>query len=384
MNNCTVCDDCFRNDNRNKVICDGYCRQAFHAECINFNKEALLHYREIPNLQWLCDTCIIQMRSSNVSFVSSSTPRFNKLNFTSFARTSSPSYVRSSITAANRKRKPIRSAKPAKSSESLVNTFLTVNRYNNNAIDFCSPSSKHKMPHHILKTPDASKSHPPNISAINPTDVAYCKPKHIEDSQLESEKCSVKYAGANRSHPPTKSVTNQTDAALSKPKRTEDLEVESENQMVKSPNVNESHPPTAIAINQPDVAQPSSFADVLTKSSIAQTAPDEVTDVIVKPQSDSSQSRRILSPPSETRKVAYVSRVYRETTEEEMVDYLITKNAITSADDVSCTKLISPNVDLNTVSFVSFKISGSSEVFRLITEDKFWPDNIIVREFVNR
>lgn len=38
MNNCAVCDGCFRNE-RNKIICDGICRQCFHAECANFSKK---------------------------------------------------------------------------------------------------------------------------------------------------------------------------------------------------------------------------------------------------------------------------------------------------------------------------------------------------------
>ena len=65
MNNCTLCDDCIRYYTRNKVILDGICRQAFHAECVSFNKDALLYYREMPNLQWLCDTfryCISEDR----------------------------------------------------------------------------------------------------------------------------------------------------------------------------------------------------------------------------------------------------------------------------------------------------------------------------------
>ena len=118
MNNCAVCDGCFRNENPNKIICDGICRQSFHAECANFSKNALICYREMPNLQWFCDGCIIQTRLSNVS-----SSLFNKFNSTVVTPASSPSYVQRSLIAAKRKRNrnPFPIAKLNNGSVSLVN-----------------------------------------------------------------------------------------------------------------------------------------------------------------------------------------------------------------------------------------------------------------------
>src|ERR1700704_1029884 len=107
MNNCTSCGDCFRNDHPNKIICDGNCRQSFHADCVNFSKEALLCYREMPNLQCFCDSCIIQARSSNIS-----SPLFNKFNSTAVIPTSSPSSVQCSVIAAKSKRNRNRNSIP--------------------------------------------------------------------------------------------------------------------------------------------------------------------------------------------------------------------------------------------------------------------------------
>lgn len=364
MNNCTACNDCFRNDSRNKVICDGICRQAFHAECVNFNKDALLHYREMPNLKWLCDTCIIH--SSNVSYASSR--RFNEFNSTVFARTSSPSYVRSSLPAVNRKNKTNRGVKPATSSGFLVKKHPKVNRYINNANDSFSPPSKHQMrsENQTVKTTDADKSSPPIASVNSRSDVACVKPNHTENFEVESENEVVQSRGVVDANPPTASVTSQSDIAQPKPlhNRVDGMETHKETSEIK---------------------KSSSFAEILTKSPISKPAPAGVTNVLVKPQSDSTQSRRILSPPpSEAPKVAYVTRVHRDTTEEEIVNSLLEKNVITSAKDVSCVKLISSHVDLNTVSFVSFMISGSSDLFHSITKDKFWPGDILAREFVKR
>lgn len=321
MNNCTVCDGCFGNENPNKIICDGICRQSFHAECANFSKNALLCYREMPNLQWFCDGCIIQTRSSNVS-----SPLFNKFNSTVVIPTSSPSYVQRSFPAASCKRKRIPSAKLIKSSALLVTKYPKVNRDIKKANDLSSPPSM-QLTNHSVTSPCANGLKPPTTSVINQSDGVEHKPKHENADFRES-----------LTVPSTSEISSATS---------------------------------------------SSFAKVLSTSSIVEHASDKTESSSIQSQRDSIQSQSIASP-VETHKVAYLSNLHPSVTEKEIIDYLLMKKVITSAEDVSCKKLVSPHVNMDSLSFVSFKVAVNSELFHTIVDDKLWPDNVIAREFVKR
>lgn len=316
MNNCTVCDDSFRNDNPNKVICDGVCRQSFHAECVNFSKNSLLCYREMPNLQWLCDGCIIQTRSSNVSF-----HPVNKANSTVVFPTSSPSsYIDRSLISAKRNR----NANPKNSSVFLINRSTNVVQNSKNANDLINEMQSKGL----VKPPSANELNSPITSvAIQPVGGQPETPQKLEDVKDVKEI------------------------------RKEPLELE-------NPPINST-----------------SFADVVTKSPIAEPVPGEDKDSTIQPRND---LLLIGSPSSVTHKIVYVSKFHRSVTEKEVVDYLLSKDIITSPDDVSCKILVSPNVNLDSVSFVSFKITVSSKIFHSVVNSKLWPDGVIVREFVNR
>lgn len=313
MNNCTVCDDSFRNDNPNKVICDGVCRQSFHAECVNFSKNSLLCYREMPNLQWLCDGCIIQTRSSNVSF-----HPFNKANSTVVFPTSSPSsYTDRSLISAKRNR----NANPKNSSVFLINRSAKVIQNSRNANDL------------------------------------------INEMQSEG---LVKPPGANELNSPITSVAIQS--VCGQPKTPQKLEEVKE---IRNEPLELENPPT----------NSTSFADVVTKSPIAEPVHGEDKNSTIQPRND---LLLIGSPSSVTHKVVYVSKFHPSVTEKKVVDYLLGKDIITSADDVSCKILVSPDVNLGSVSFVSFKITVSSKIFHSVVNSKLWPDGVIVREFVKR
>lgn len=320
MNNCTVCDDHLRNDRPNKVICDGICRQVFHAECVNFNKDALSYYREMPNLQWFCDNCIVQTSTSNVS--SQLFNSFNKFNSTVAARTSSPFFVHRSLPTATRKRKLIRNSKPINNSAFLMNQSPNVNRDIKKTKDSISPPTKNKIP------PDQS----------------------------------VNYPGFNGSNSPNKSEVNQSEVVQPKPKHNVADRKETESSGLEIPSVNSS-----------------SFAEVLTSSTFVQ-ASDNVKNSPVQPIKRSIHQRSS----SDTHKIAYVSNLHPSVTEEEVIDYLIQNNVISSTEDASCKILLSPNVDLDTVSFVSFKVTVRSELFDAVVNSKLWPSKVIAREFVNR
>ncbi|XP_037030124.1 dentin sialophosphoprotein-like [Bradysia coprophila] len=130
----------------------------------------------------------------------------------------------------------------------------------------------------------------------------------------------------------------------------------------------------------PDLENPtsnfSSFAEVVTKSSIAKPMPDEVKDSTIQPQNDSIRSQRTFTPATETQKVAYLFQFDPSTTESQIVSYLLRKNVITSAEDVSCKILVSPYEDMSFVSFVSFKVTVNSDIFDSVVDSELWPEGI--------
>lgn len=322
MNNCTVCDGCFRNENPNKIICDGICRQSFHAECVNFSKNALSCYRELPNLQWFCDGCIIQTRSSNVS-----SPPFDKLNSTVVIPTSSLSFNQRSLNATKRNRNPFLNAKPNKSSVFLANRSPTVEQNIRNANGSLNSSVNEMQPEHEYH---ANKSNPTTTSVITQHEVDQPKPKHDSDEFKETVKETLHLENA--------------------------------------------------------LASPSSFAEVLTKSStsIAETVTNAVENSARQKKNDLLKLQRNESPQTETLKVVYVTNFHPSVTENEVVDYLLSKKIITSPEHLSCKKLVSPFVSMDSVSFVSFKITVDSKIFDSLVKSELWPDGVIAREFVKR
>lgn len=318
MNNCTVCDGCFQNDHRNKIICDGICRQPFHAECANFSKDALLCYREMPNLQWFCDGCIIQTRLSNVS-----SRQFDNFNSTAIIPTSSPSYAQCTLIAAKSKRKrnrnrnhnPIPDARSNKAS-----SVLLVTRSAN-------------VEHDVTKANDSMSS-----SSLG--------------SEMQPKKGLVTSPSVYGEKPPTTSIqcnvalpTTQHNTAGSK------LTLEEPSELTTRP------------------AGSSSSGGVLTESSISAR--------------DSVYSRSIVSP-SETHKVAYVSNFHPSVNAIQVINYLCMKKVISSSKEVSCKKLVSPDVDIDSVSFVSFRITADSKIFHSIVNSNIWPNGIVAREFLKR
>lgn len=320
MNNCAVCDGCFRNVNPNKIICDGICRQSFHAECANFSKNVLICYREMPNLQWFCDGCIIQTRLSNVS-----SSLFNKFNSTMVIPASSPSYVQRSLIAAKRKRNrnPFPNAKLNNGSVSLVNRSL---KFDHDISNVNGSMNEVQPENNFVKSPDANGSNLLVATEFTKADVAQSSPQYK----------STDYIGNLK----------ESSSELKTPSKS------------------------------------SSFAEVLTKSSVAETVSGNST---IHPHNDSIQSpRTTTSSPSDTLKVLYVSKLHPSTTEEDIVNYLLRNNVIKSAEEASCKMLVSSGVNIDMLSFISFKITVSSKLFDSMFKAEVWPKDVIFREFVNR
>lgn len=63
-NKITCCKQCTKSIDRGTscVVCEGFCSDAFHAECAKLSIDELLLYRKLPNVYWMCNECSNVMR----------------------------------------------------------------------------------------------------------------------------------------------------------------------------------------------------------------------------------------------------------------------------------------------------------------------------------
>lgn len=117
---------------------------------------------------------------------------------------------------------------------------------------------------------------------------------------------------------------------------------------------------------------PSSSKAVLTGTS---------SNVIGKPISPSQLKRNDRPNKQSTpEKAIWVSRIHRETTAEELDQYVKTRIGITTPD-ISVHKLVKKDRDISSYSFVSFRITCSAANFATLINPMYWPSNSQIREF---
>ena len=88
---------------------------------------------------------------------------------------------------------------------------------------------------------------------------------------------------------------------------------------------------------------------------------------------------RPLSPRAPPKKSIWISRLHRDTTEDDIEQYI--KTAITSSCDVAVRKLVKKDRDLTSYSFVSFRVTCTADFFDALMDPKIWPSTVTVREF---
>ncbi len=104
------------------------------------------------------------------------------------------------------------------------------------------------------------------------------------------------------------------------------------------------------------------------------------TNVIGKQISPNQIKRNDRAAVSKPEKAIWVSRIHRETTEEELTSYI--KNSIGIATpDITVRKLVKKDRDISTYSFVSFRITCSPSNFATLMDPTYWPSNSQLREF---
>lgn len=81
----------------------------------------------------------------------------------------------------------------------------------------------------------------------------------------------------------------------------------------------------------------------------------------------------------------YISNVRPDTRESIILDHLkkfeLTRN---SMDVITCKKLIRRNIDINNLTFLSFKLCVPEKCFEFVVDPSNWPSDIVVKEFENR
>lgn len=81
-------------------------------------------------------------------------------------------------------------------------------------------------------------------------------------------------------------------------------------------------------------------------------------------------------------KSIWISKFHPETTTDEIENYIIENTDIKDKSKFKCVKLVKKEQDVTTMSFVSFKIDVTPEVFEALIAPENWPQNKHVREFI--
>lgn len=100
--------------------------------------------------------------------------------------------------------------------------------------------------------------------------------------------------------------------------------------------------------------------------------------VIGKPPSPNKIRSNV--PPKHD-KAVWISRLHRDTTEDEMASYIKDSIGITSVDQCQIRKLVKKDRDLSTYSFVSFKIACPENIYNTLMDAEKWPSYCQIREF---
>lgn len=120
--------------------------------------------------------------------------------------------------------------------------------------------------------------------------------------------------------------------------------------------------------NQPKINERKDTPSVAGKSSA----------VIGKPLSPSvAKPTRSKSP----RKTIWISRLHRDTSEEEILSYISDNLRVPVDDRVQVRKLVKRDRDISSYSYVSFRITCPTTTFQTLLDADKWPSNCMIREF---
>lgn len=102
----------------------------------------------------------------------------------------------------------------------------------------------------------------------------------------------------------------------------------------------------------------------------------------------SIQSNLKIAPPSVPKskldRSVHVSRIDKSVSTEMIIEYITQNSQLKPTDDFKCTLLVKKDTDVNTLSFVSYKIDVKSEHFSQLIDVNFWPQGAFIREFISQ
>lgn len=103
------------------------------------------------------------------------------------------------------------------------------------------------------------------------------------------------------------------------------------------------------------------------------------TNVLGKPLSPITSKPKVQRKMPE--KAVWISKLHRDTSEEEILLYVKEKLGIAEVDRLEIRKLVKKDRDISTYSFVSFKIGCPANLLDTLLDVKNWPQYCQIREF---
>lgn len=82
-------------------------------------------------------------------------------------------------------------------------------------------------------------------------------------------------------------------------------------------------------------------------------------------------------------KSLWISKLHFSVTNEEIVDYIMTKTDIKDRNRFNVRKLVKKDADLSLLSHVSFKIDVNEQDFDYLNNPDIWPKTVVIREFIH-
>lgn len=78
----------------------------------------------------------------------------------------------------------------------------------------------------------------------------------------------------------------------------------------------------------------------------------------------------------------HVSRIATSVTLNEITDYIATNSSLAPNKDFKCTLLVKKDQNIESLSFVSYKIDIVDDKCQQLTEEEFWPSGVFIRPFI--
>lgn len=103
--------------------------------------------------------------------------------------------------------------------------------------------------------------------------------------------------------------------------------------------------------------------------------------VIGKEPSPVTIRRNVRYNAPKPEKAIWISKLHRDTTEEELTSYIKDTIGITSTDQYQVRKLVKKDRELASYSFVSFRVTCPANMFDTLIDAKNWPTYCQIREF---